>query len=78
MIKYMISLGKNCSLSLKAISMKIVSLFVLTCPDRIPTLGLLDLKHCSVLSEGMSFKLTVARKTGSADKPVEAFFFCLL
>ena len=59
MIKYMISLGKNRTLSLKA---------------RISALASLDLRHCSVLPEGMSSKLTVPRKTGSLDKPAEAFF----
>jgi len=72
----MISLGKNSTLSLKVSSMKLVTLFALTCPERISTLGSLDLRHCSVLPEGVSFKLTVPRKTGSADKPVEAFFTC--
>ena len=74
MIKYMISLGKNSTLSLKAISMKSVTLFALTCPERISALASLDLRHCSVLPEGVSFKLTVPRKSGSADKPAEAFF----
>ena len=74
MIKYMISLGKNSTLSLKAISMKLVTLFALTCPERISALASLDLRHCSVLPEGVSFKLTVPRKSGSADKPAEAFF----
>ena len=74
MIKYMISLGKNSTLSLKAISMKLLTLFALTCPERISALASLDLRHCSVLPEGVSFKLTVPRKSGSADKPAEAFF----
>ena len=74
MIKYMISLGKNSTLSLKAISMKLVTLFALTCPERISALASLDLRHCSVLPEGVSFELTVPRKSGSADKPAEAFF----
>ena len=74
MIKYMISLGKNSTLSLKAISVNLVTLFALTCPERISALAYLDLKHCSILPEGVSFKLTVPRKTGSADKPAEAFF----
>ena len=74
MIKYIISLGKNSTLSLKAISMKLVTLFALTCPEQISALASLDLRHCSVLPEGVSFKLTVPRKTGSADKPAEAFF----
>ena len=54
--------------------MKLVTLFALTCPERISALDSLDLRHCSVLPEGVSFKLTVPRKTGSADKPAEAFF----
>lgn len=74
MIKYIISLGKNSTLSLKVISMKLVTLFALTCPERISALASLDLRHCSVLPEGVTFKLTVPRKTGSADKPAEAFF----
>ena len=74
MIKYIISLGKNSTLSLKVISMKLVTLFALTCPERISALASLDLRYCSVLPEGVSFKLTVPRKTGSADKPAEAFF----
>ena len=74
MIKYMISLGKNNTLCLKTISMKLVTLFALTCPERISALASLDLRHCNVLPEGVSFTLTVPRKTGSADKPAEAFF----
>jgi len=54
--------------------MKLVTLFALTCPERISALASLDLRHCSVLPEGVTFKLTVPRKTGSADKPAEAFF----
>ena len=54
--------------------MKLVTLFALTCPARISTLASLDLRYCSVLPEGVSFKLTVPRKSGSADKPAEAFF----
>ena len=74
-IKYIISLGKNSPLSLKAILMKLVTLFALTCAERISALASLDLRHCRVLPEGVSFKLTVPRKTGSADKPAKAFFF---
>ena len=74
MINYMISLGKNHTLSLKAISMKLVTLFALTCPERISALASLDLRHCSVLPQGMSSKLTVTRKTGRLGKPAEAFF----
>ena len=54
--------------------MKLVTLFALTCPEMISALVSLDLRHCSVRSEGVSFKLTVPRKTGSLDKPAEAFF----
>ena len=56
MIKYMISLGKNSTQSLKAISMKLVTLFALTCPERISALASLDLRHCSVLPEGVFFQ----------------------
>ena len=66
-IKYMMSLGKNNTLSLKTISMKLFTLFALTCPERISALASLDLGHCNVLPEGVSFTLTVPRKTGSAD-----------
>ena len=72
----MISLGKNNTLSLKTISVKLVTLFVLTCPERISALASLDLRHCNVLLEGVSFTLTVPRKTDSADKPAEAFLAC--
>ena len=72
----MISLGKNNTLSLKTISVKLVTLFVLTCPERISALASLDLRHCNVLLEGVSFTLTVPRKTGSADKSAEAFLAC--
>jgi len=74
MIKYMISLGKISTLLLKAISMKLVTPFALICPERISALVSPDLRHCSVLPEGVFFKLTVPRETGSADKPAEAFF----
>ena len=74
MTKYIISLGKNSSLTLKVLSMKLVTLFALTCPERISTLANLDLRHCYVLPEGVSFQLTIPRKTGSVDKPAEAFF----
>ena len=70
----MISLGKNNTQSLKTISLKLVTLFVLTCLERISTLASLDLRHCNVLPEGVSFTFTVPRKTGSADKPAEAYF----
>ena len=74
MVKYIISLGKNSSLSLKVLSMKLVTLFALTCPERISTLANLDLRHYYVHPEGVSFQLTIPRKTGSAYKPAEAFF----
>ena len=70
------SLGKNNTLSLKTISMKLVTLFALTHPERISALASLDLRHCNVLPEGVSFTLTVPRKTGSVDKPAESFFAC--
>ena len=54
--------------------MKLVTLFALTCPERISTLANLDLRHCNVHPEGVSFQLTVQRKTGSVDKPTEAYF----
>ena len=73
MIKYMISLGKNSTLSLQVLSIKLLTLFSLTCPQRISALTSLDLRYCSVLPEGVSFKLTVPRKTGSANKPADAF-----
>ena len=76
MIKYMISLGKNHTLLLKVISMKLVTLFAITCPERISAFASLNPRHCSVLSQGVSFKLTVPRKTGTLDKPAEAFFAC--
>ena len=56
------------------LSMKLVTLFALTCPERISTLANLDLRHCNVHPEGVSFQLTVPRKTGSVDKPTEAYF----
>ena len=68
------SLDKNRSLALKVISMKLVTLFALTCPERISALATLDLRHCSIHPEGISFKLTTPRKSGSADKLAEAFF----
>ncbi|KAL9964636.1 hypothetical protein ACROYT_G028306 [Oculina patagonica] len=74
MVKYIISLGKNSSLTLKVLSMKLVTLLALTCPERISTLANLDLRHCYVHPEGVSFQLTIPRKTGSVDKPAEAFF----
>ena len=73
MVKYIVSLGKNRSLALKVISMKLVTLFALTCPERISALATLDLRQCSI-HPGVSFKLTTPRKSGSADKPAEAFF----
>ena len=45
MIKYIISLGKNSPLSLKAILMKLVTLFALTCAERISALASLDLSR---------------------------------
>ena len=74
MVKYIVSLDKNRSLALKVISMKLVTLFALTCPERISALATLDLRHCSIHPEGVSFKLTTPRKSGSADKLAEAFF----
>ena len=74
MVKYIVSLGKNRSLALKVISMKLVTLFALTCPERISALATLDLRHCTVHPEGVSFKLSTPRKSGSADKPAETFF----
>ena len=76
MIKYMISLGKNRTLLLKVISMKLVTLLAITCPESISAFTSLDLRHCSVLSQGVCFKFTVPRKTGTLDKPAEACFAC--
>ena len=69
----MIYLGKNNTLSLKTISVKLVTLFALNCPEQISALASLDLRYCNVLPEEVSFTLTVPKKTGSADKPAEAF-----
>jgi len=74
MVKYIVSLGKNSSLALTVISMKLVTLFALTCPERISAFSTLDLRRCSVHPEGASFRLSTPRKSGSADKPAEAFF----
>ena len=56
--------------------MKLVTLFAITCPEKISAFASLDLRHSSILSQGVSFKLTVPRKTGTLDKPAEAFFAC--
>jgi len=75
MIKYMISLGKNSTVSLKAISMKVVTLFAFTCPERISALASLDSQTLQRPSRrSVFFKLTIHRKTGTADKSAEAFF----
>ena len=74
MVKYIVSLGKNSSLTLKVISMKLVTLFALTCPDRIYALATLELRLCSAHPEGGSFRFSTPRKSGSSDKPAEAFF----
>ena len=55
MVKYAVALGKNSSLTLKVISMKLVTLFALTCPERISVLDALDIRLCSVHPEGVSF-----------------------
>lgn len=74
MIKYMISLGKNRTLSLKVISMKLVTLFALTCPERISALASLDLRHCSVLpAEAFFARFDQDRKLC----PVECFRYYL-
>ena len=74
MVKYIVSLGKNSFLTLQIISMKLVTLFPLTCPERISALATLDLRLCSVHPEGVSFRFSTPRKSGSADKPAEGLF----
>ena len=66
----MISLGKNNTLSLSEVSHSVCI------PERISALASLDLRHCNVLPEGVSFTLAVFRKTGSADTPAEVFLTC--
>ena len=47
---------------------------LLTRPERISAIATLDLRLCSVHPEGVSFRLSTPRKSGSADKPAEAIF----
>ena len=74
MIKYMISLGKNNTLSLSEVSHSVC--INLSWTDFRLGIRSLDLRHSNVLPEGVSFTLTVFRKTGSADTPAEVFLAC--
>ena len=73
MVRYIASLGKNKSFSLKAISMQLVTLFALTCPERISALALW-ISDCIVHPEGVSFKLSTLKNSFNAGNPAEAFF----
>ena len=52
--------------------MKLITLFILTCPERISALATLDLRHCSVHQEER--RLTFSTPSLKAGKPAEAFF----
>ena len=72
--EHMKKMGDNSSLSLKQLSLKLATLFAITCPKRVSSLSSLDLHHYKLLPEGLVFTLTVATKTTRPDETVEAFF----
>ena len=72
--KYPDCLGKTKLLSLKLLSIKLAMLFALSCPERTSSLVKLDLRHCRVAPEGVSFTLVSPRKRGSPDQLPQAFF----
>lgn len=55
--KYLDSLEKTKLLSLKLLSIKLAMLFALSCPERASSFAKLDLRHCRVAPEGVSFTL---------------------
>ena len=72
--KYLDCLGKTKHLPLKLLSIKLAMLFALSCPERASSLAKLDLRHCRVAPEGVSFTLVSPRKRGSPDQLPQAFF----
>ena len=72
--KYLDCLGKTKLLPLKLLSIKLAMLFALSCPERASSLAKLDLRHCRVTPEGVSFTLVSPRKRGSPDQLPRAFF----
>ena len=49
------NMGDNSSLSLKQLSIKLATLFAITCPKRVSSLSSLDLHHYKLLWEGLVF-----------------------
>ena len=72
--KYLDCLGETKLLPLKLLSIKLAMLFALSCPERASSLAKLDLQHCRVTPEGLSFTLVSPRKRGSPDQLPRAFF----
>ena len=72
--KYLDCLGKTKLLASKLHSLKLAMLFALSCLERASSLAKLDLRHCRVVAEGVSFTLVSPRKRGSPDQLPQALF----
>lgn len=73
-LNYILSMEKNRLLKLKELSLKLVMLMALSCPERISSLSKLDLRYVNFRPEGATFTLATPRKTGSYDKTATALF----
>ena len=72
--KHLDFLGKTKLLPLKLLSIKLAIFFALSWPERGSSLAKLDLPHCRVAPEGVSFTLVSPRKRGSPNELPQAFF----
>ena len=72
---YFKQMGDNATLKLKQLSLKLATLFALTCPKRVSSLSNLDLNHYKLSPEGLTFTLFTT-KTTRPDETVSAFYTC--
>ena len=70
---HLAKMGENSKLSLKHLSLKLATIFAITCPKRVSSFALLDLNHYRLSPEGITFTL-MQTKTTRPDEPVAAIF----
>ena len=70
---HLAKMGENSKLSLKHLSLKLATIFAITCPKRVSSFALLDLNHYRLSPEGITFTL-MQTKTTRPGEPVAAIF----
>ena len=72
---HLAKMGENSKLSLKHLSLKIATIFAITCPRRVSSFAPLDLNHYRLSPEGIiNSNSLMQTKTTRPDEPVAAIF----